>query len=412
MFPNKQIRQYITPQRVLISGLIIVSSIYLVVQSVKAMSAGVVSTPANYVTIDDSIPAEGWFVRSETVTEGTSSSTVKHIVSNGEKVQAQAALAVVYADETIMDASRRLEEINAELELLNAALQSAGNYTNDNTKTEQQMIVQMQHLSALVEDGMPTGAADTATQLRKLSLRRNASSLNIGELRSQIVALENEKNGLIGRAAGRSTTISAPVSGYFSEVVDGYETVLTPEKLQSMTPEAFHTLTQQKVSPPAGKLGKVMNGFTWQFAAVLDKTAANRLKIGQDVTLKFSQISANVAAKVVSITPDAENKEALVVFSSTTVNGELVSIRQQKVDIVFASYTGLQVPVSAITMNEKSQIGVYILTGNTVRFKNITPIYKGSESYIVEKGMTNSDLVIGDAIITQATGLSDLKVMK
>ena len=70
MFPNKQIRQYITPQRVLISGLIIVSSIYLVVQSVKAMSAGVVSTPANYVTIDDSIPAEGWFVRSETVTEG------------------------------------------------------------------------------------------------------------------------------------------------------------------------------------------------------------------------------------------------------------------------------------------------------------------------------------------------------
>ena len=96
-----------------------------------------------------------------------------------------------------------MEEINAELDLLNAALQSAGNYTNDNTKTEQQMIVQMQHLSALVEDGMPTGAADTATQLRKLSLRRNASSLNIGELRSQIVALENEKNGLIGRAAGR-----------------------------------------------------------------------------------------------------------------------------------------------------------------------------------------------------------------
>ncbi|MDO4669744.1 MAG: HlyD family efflux transporter periplasmic adaptor subunit, partial [Butyricicoccus pullicaecorum] len=175
MFQKKQIRKYITPQRVLISGIIVMSSIYLVVQSVKAMSMGVVSTPADYVTIDDSIPAEGWFVRSETVTEGTSSSTVKHIVSNGEKVQAQSALAVVYADETIMDASRRLEEINAELELLNTALQSAGNYTNDNTKTEQQMIVQMQNLSALVDDGMPTGAADTATQIRKLSLRRNAS---------------------------------------------------------------------------------------------------------------------------------------------------------------------------------------------------------------------------------------------
>lgn len=412
MFQKKQIWKYITPKRVLISGFVLMSSIYLVVQSVKAMSMGIVSTPANYVTIDDSISADGWFVRNETIAEGTSSNTVKHIVSNGEKVQAQAALAIVYADESIMDASRRLEEIDAELELLNAALQSAGNYTNDNTKTEQQMIVQMQHLSALVEDGMPAGAADTATHLRKLSLRRNASDLNIGELRSQIVALENEKNGLVGRAAGRSTTISAPASGYFSEVVDGYETILTPDKIQSMNPEAFRTLTKQKVKPPSGKLGKVMNGFTWEFAAILDKPSADRLKVGQDVTLKFSQISANVAASVISITPDAENKEALVVFSSTTVNGELVSIRQQKVDIVFASYTGLQVPVSAITMNEKSQIGVYILTGNTVRFKNITPIYKGSEYYIVEKGMTNSDLVIGDSIITQATGLSDLKVMK
>lgn len=412
MFQNKEIWNYITPKRVLASSLILISSIYLVVQSVKAMSMGIVIAPANYVTMDDSISAEGWFVRDETITEGTSSSTVKHIVSNGEKVQAQAALAIVYADESIMDASRRLEEVNAELELLNAALQSADNYTNDNTKTEQQIINQMKHLSSQVDDGMPTGAADTATQLRKLSLRRNASELNIGDLRSQVVALENEKKGLIGRAAGRSTIISAPASGYFSEVVDGYETILTPDKMQAMTPEAFRTLTKEKVKPASGKLGKVMNGFEWQFATVLDKASASRLKLGQNVTLKFSQIAANVAATVTAITPDAEEKEALVMFSSTTVNGELVSIRQQKADIVFASYTGIQVPVSAITMNEKSQIGVYILTGNTVRFKTITPIYKGSEYYIVEKGTTNSNLVIGDSIITQATGLSDLKVMK
>lgn len=412
MFQIKHIRQYITPKRVIISSLILMSSVYLVVQSVKAMSTGVVTTSADYVTVDDCISADGWFIRNETITEGTSSSTVKHIVSNGEKVQAQAALAIVYADESIMDASRRLEEVDAELELLNAALQSADNYTNDNTKTEQQIINQMQHLSALVDDGMPTGASDSAIQLRKLSLRRNASNLNIGELRSQIVALKNEKAGLTGRANGRSTTISAPASGYFSEIVDGYETILTPEKMQSMTPETFRTITKENVKPPDGKLGKVMNGFSWQFATVLDKASASRLKVGQDVTLKFSQISANVAATVAAITPDAEDKEALVLFSSTIVNGELVSIRQQKADIVFASYTGLQVPVSAISMNEKSQLGVYILTGNTVRFKTITPIYKGPEYYIVEKGMTNSDLVIGDSIITQATGLRDLKVMK
>ncbi len=412
MLAIQEIRKHLTPKRVLMAVLVALSSAYIIVQSVQALSIGIVTTEAKYVTVDDSISASGWFIRNETITEGTSSNTVKHIVSNGEKVQASAALAIVYADQSIMDASRRLEEIDAELELLNTAVRSAGDYANDNTKTDHQIIKQMEQLSAITEDGMPVGAAESATELRKLSLRRNASSLDVGELRSQIVALENEKKGLAGKAYGRSTTISAPASGYFSEVVDGYETILTPEKVQNLTPDAFRKLTEQKANPQRGKMGKVMNGFSWQFAAILDNAAASRLKVGQDVILKFSQIASNVAATVETITPDENNKESLVLFSSTVVNGELVSIRQQNVDIVFSSYTGLKVPVSAITMNEKSQIGVYILTGNMARFKTITPIYKAPEYYIVQKGMTSSDLVIGDTIITQATGLGDLKVMK
>ena len=189
---------------------------------------------------------------------------------------------------------------------------------------------------------MPIGAAEGATELRKLSLRRNASTLDIGELRSQIVALENEKSGLAGKTYGRSTTISAPASGYFSEVVDGYETILTPEKVQNLTPDAFRKLTEQKVSPQHGKMGKVMNGFSWQFATILDNAAVSRLKVGQDVVLKFSQIASNVPATVETITPDQNGKESLVIFSSTVVNGELVSIRRQNVDIVFSSYTGLR----------------------------------------------------------------------
>ncbi len=411
MSAKKELWKHITPKRVLMGGLIALSCVYVVVQSVQALSIGVVTTEAKYVTVDDSISASGWFIRNETITEGTSSNTVKHIVSNGEKVQAEAALAIVYADQSIMDASRRLEEIDAELELLNSAVRSAGSYANDNTKTEQQIAKQMEQLSAITASGMPIGAADGATELRKLALRRNASNLDIGELRSQIVALENEKKGLAGKAYGRSTTISAPVSGYFSEVVDGYETILTPEKLEGLTPSAFRKLTEQKVTPQHGKMGKVMNGFGWQFAAVLDNASASRLRVGQHVTLKFSQIASNVAATVEAINPDENNKESLVIFSSTVVNGELVSIRQQNVDIVFSSYTGLKVPVSAITMNKNSQIGVYILTGNMARFKTIAPIYKAPEYYIVQKGMTSSDLVIGDSIITQATGLGDLKVI-
>lgn len=410
---KQAIWKHLKPTNVLIVLLAVLAAAYLAVQCANSMASNIETVPAAYVTVDDAIPADGWFVRTETVAEGTSSSSVKHIASNGEKVQDQAALAVVYADESIMTASRRLEEIEAELDLLNSALRSADNYTNDTTKTEQQIIRQMQQLASQVEDGMPTGANETATELRKLALRRNAAALDVGAIKSEMVALQNEQKNLAGKAYGRSSTISAPASGYFSEVVDGYEELLTPEKVETMTPEAFRSVTEQQMQAPTGKLGKVVSGFTWEFAVLLPEADAARLKKGQTVTLKFSQVAANAKAEIVAINPSEDVKEFLVVFRSEIVNGELVTIRQQKVDIVLDTHSGLRVPVSAITMNERGETGVLILTGNTARFKLIDEknSYKGQEYYIVPKGTTVKYLLMNDEVIVHPNGSNNLKVI-
>ena len=284
---------------------------------------------------------------------------------------------------------------------------------SDTTKTDQQIVRQMQQLAEQTEDGMPEDAYETATELRELALRRNASSLDVGAIRSEIVALQNEQKTLAGKAYGRSNTISAPASGYFSEVVDGYEDILTPEKVESMQPETFKQLTTQQVTAPQGKLGKVVKGFTWEFATILGADDAVRLQVGQDVTLKFSQIAADAAAEVTAINTDEQTGESLVVFSSEIVSGELVSIRQQEVDIVLATHAGLRVPVSAITMDENGNTGVLILTGNIARFKQIDVqnAYKGEEYYIVPKGTTQKYLLLNDEVVVHPSGSNNLKVI-
>ena len=95
------------------------------------------------------------------------------------------------------------------------------------------------------------------------------------------------------------------------------------------------------------------------------------------------------------------------------MNGELVSIRQQKVDIVVATHSGLRVPVSAITMNDKGERGVLILTGNTARFKYIDEknSYKGEQYYIVPKGTTYKYLLMNDEIVIHPSGSNNLKVI-
>lgn len=414
---RKHILNRFSPAYLLVFFLALLMVAYIVVRFLGALSSDVTTIQAQSVTLDDAIAGEGWFVRDEIVAEGTSSNTVKHIVSNGEKVQADAALAVVYADASIMEASRRLEEIEQELSLLQSAVQTVGSLT-DTTKTDQMIAKQMETLAGQVAYGVPTGASASALTLRELALRRNAASLDVGTLRSQIVLLEDEKSKLAGQAYGRSNTISAPASGYFSEVVDGYESVLKPADVKEMLPDAFEKITGQRVSAPKGKLGKVMQGFTWYFATVLSAEDAGRLRVGQRVTLKFSQIAADATAYVTAVNYD-EDGQALAVFSSTTVDGDLVSMRQQEVSIVLASYEGLRVPVSAVAMKTDAngtttdELGVYILTGNTARFKTFDTVFKNEECYIVRKGNTDSKgLVAGDRIITRATGLYDLKVIK
>ena len=84
---KQSIWKRIKPANVMVAVLTVVAVAYLIVQCVHSMQSNIETTPAVYVTMDQSISAEGWFVRDETVAEGTSSNSVKHIVSNGEKVQ-------------------------------------------------------------------------------------------------------------------------------------------------------------------------------------------------------------------------------------------------------------------------------------------------------------------------------------
>ena len=79
----------------------------------------------------------------------------------------------------------------------------------------------------------------------------------LDELNAQITALS-------GAASGGTTRITAPVSGTYSAVADGYESVLTPESSETMTPSQLSSAAPQSVSTTVGKL---IQGSAWYFAA-------------------------------------------------------------------------------------------------------------------------------------------------
>ena len=213
---------------------------------------------------------------------------------------------------------------------------------------------------------------------------------------------------------GKTRQITTPVSGYFSDIVDGYETVLTPSALESMSLDNFHSLTQNKpeTTVQTGTMGKIIQGFSWYLAAEIPAEQARRLRVGQKLRVDFTQASLESTVTVYALTEERDSETALVVLEGTNFNSEMVSMREQPIEIIVATYTGLRVPKQALRM-EDNNIGVYILSGSVEKFKTIKKLYEADDYYVVEQSATDAGaLVAKDQIIVRGKNLKNNMVVR
>ena len=239
--------------------LIIAAAVVLVLcwQVYSAFSNTYETTPAVQVTVNDSIMAEGWFFRDEITVSGSTGDAVKHIVYSGERVQQDAALAVVYSDEDALALSKQLDPLENRISLLETALSSAAD-GSDAAKLDQMIILSLQQMAEQAKSGSGSSLSNATSSLRTLALRREAGNADTTAITAERDALILERDSLNAQLAGHTTQLTAPTSGYFSEVVDGYEDLLTMDALSDLTVDRFRELTGTKVQPADDAWGKMI----------------------------------------------------------------------------------------------------------------------------------------------------------
>jgi len=146
---------------------------------------------------------------------------------------------------------------------------------------------------------------------------------------------------------------------------------------------------------------------------VLRRSEAEQLKQGYYVTLRFDATGdVDIRAKVHSIGNYAD-EETVVVLYGEKFTEELMSFRKQSASIILNSYSGLKVPKEAVRVNDKRQMGVYVITGTYAEFKKINVLYETRDYYVVSTDPKDkSSLLIYDNIIVSAKDLSSGKVVK
>ncbi len=392
--------------------------LYLGASVVRAYSGSLETVSAVKVTSNDSIMGDAWFFRNEKVIPQTKTGAVKHSVCGGERVQQNAVLATVYATSEALESSRGIEPLEKKIAQLEDAMDSAGD-SSDAAKLDQQITVSLQELAGDIKNGTGSAIGSTAEALRSLSLRKNAAGIKESEIEAEISSLKKELESLKLQVSGQAEVISSPVSGYFSEVVDGYENVMRPELLGKLNLAQLDNLINSKEAEvPEGQLGKVIQGFSWYLAVKIPKSESGRLKVGQDIDVSFTQASLESPVTVRSVSNSEEGENALVVLEGNAFGNEMVSMREQPVEIILGSYTGLKVPKEAVHV-ENYESGdrtvVYVLSGSLQKEKSITDsiLFDAGDYYVVKQSASDADaLVVQDQIIVRGKGLQNNSVVK
>ena len=404
---------------------------YFGIQGASYLSDPLTTTLAYAYEVEKGTDLSGWVVRQEQLLEDDSSGLLRLQRAEGERVSKGGTVAVVYADQASLSRQQEMDELNARIEQLEFA-QEAALGSEVSLKLDAQIMQSLLDYRTEVAAGRLDKAEDHEVELRSLVLKRDYTYSDTEDLTGQIEGLKAQLKELKAQSASSVRRITAPVSGIYSAVVDGYETVLTPDILEELTPSQLAGVRTD--GGTGSQVGKLILGDAWYYAVPMDAEAAEELaelsarreEAGGSLTLRFSKgVEQDLQVKVLSVGPK-ESGRAVAVFQGRSHLPQLTLLRQQSAQLIYETITGIRVPKEALraantkvdaegnrTVEEGT--GLYCVVGMEARFKPVEVLYNG-DGFVLVRSTAASDqeslrLRPGDQVIIAANDLYDGKVV-
>jgi len=348
-----------------------------------------VTTSAFNYTIEETLPAQGYIIRTETVVDDYGVS-VFPTANEGERVAAGQAIAVEYSSPTALEIASEIRSLQLTIAQLEST-QNDGYASFEAVRT----------LSAAVNNYDFSRLAEISLSIETSIF---SSDVDISVLQQRLDELEYRDYG--------TNTIASQVSGTFSHVVDGFEHI-DPSMVYSMGPR---DLTAAFATPQSTSgFGRIITEHRWYFASVMDANEALTLSQGDTRPVRFSgAFNAEVDMLVENIS-DAEDGLAVVLFSSDRGIHNVSPVRLLHAEIVMSVVSGIRVPREAIHLDDDQNTFVFLLTAGfaeRVPVEILDPPGEVGDSYLVRDGIeTGSPLRVDSVIIVRASDLYHGKVV-
>lgn len=389
----------------LLKVLSVLAAIIIVVffaSEIYNLSARTYSTQIAYEqTVLETIDARMFVIREETVLTVPTSGVTVPLADNAERVSKGSSIAAVFSSEEAAENYVELQalenklatyqKIDGQLRLSNIDLDKLTDEINSEFKT----ILDYAYSNDF------GGLSDTKLSFSEKLSRKQISLDNEVDCAAKIAQLQNEISSLSANSVP-SQIITAESSGYYVSKEDGFENILSVENIDSLTAEQLdEALESDEKEPTVGSIGKIIDGYNWYVAAVIDSAHASSFEKGKPVSLIFGDSDDDAVSTYLYSINKIDDKNSLVVFRCTLMNEELASLRKVDGKIVISNFTGLKVSRDAVRIDDNGNTGVYVRRGNIVNFRSLNIIYSEDAFVIAAKPDVNSGAVLPYAHLKQ-----------
>lgn len=414
--------------RILLAVITLALLAYFGVQALHYFRDPFSSALAYTYAVEESISVSGYVIRQERVLSGESTGLLQLLREEGERVSAGGTVAAVYADQASLDLQTEITDLTNRIEQLQYA-QEAELGVEVTQRLDTQISQNILNYRSALAAGKFQDAEEAGSSLRSQVLKRDFSVSGGEDITAQLQTLQSQLQALRSQAAGSVRRITAPESGLYSAVVDGYETVLTPETLAALTPSALKSLTPD--SAVSSNVGKLVLGEDWYYAALLTAEEAQGLEKAADdggLLLRFAQgVNTDLPVTLESLSEE-EGGQVVAVLRGELYLSELTLLREQTAQIITSSVEGIRVPRAAVrvvtktsededgNVTETTSTGVYCVSGREAEFKPVTVLYSNESFALVRADIASNQELLrlrpGDEVIVSARDLYDGKVIE
>lgn len=367
-------------------------------------------------TAEEKIDSDGYIVREETVVNAPAGGIVSFRLGEGKRVSKDSKVAVIYSGDVGDDIKTELAGIYSRLSEIEGSVAEKTLYTSDSAAKSTQITANIDAICEAVYSGDVSSVSQYKDDITRIIRKKDADGETALTTYEQLL---NKKEELEASVLGNATAVYTPLAGVLCSDIDGCESYLNIECLDTLNPTYLDGVQVSKTEnsdfvQSGEPCFKIVNNYEWYYVANVDESHAEGLNecLRDDLTiyLRFTDISEDkIEASVYRVSEPVDGKVSVVVKSNGIFPG-MYNVRSANAEIIRRTYKGFKVSKEAVHVDADGSYYVFVNSEGFARKRNVSILYSDEYYAIIrEQNAVSNSLLLYDEVIVSGNNIKEGK---